>query len=228
LSRACVDYQKLNALTVKDPFLLPQIDDAYQFLQGAKVFSTINVKSGFWQINLTERSIPKTAFATRNGAYKFLVMPFGLCNAPATFQHMMNNILQECLGKYALVYMDNIIIFSKSKSENVTHIKRVFKLLKENDLVVSEKKCKSGQEQLLFLGHIVDGLGINVDDNKINKIKEWSTLSNITQVRGFLNLATYYKQFIKNFSKIVTPLYKLTEGLPKKGGGRTRQPPSKT
>jgi hypothetical protein len=216
-SRACVDYRKLNYLTVKDSFPLPRIDDAYQFLQGARIFSSIDLKSGFWQIKLTERSIPKTAFATRNGEYEFLVMPFGLCNVPATFQHMMNSILKECLGKYALVYMDDIIVFSKTKEEHAAHIKRVFELLKEYDLVVSEKKCKWGQEKLLFLGHVVDGSGINVDDKKIAKIKEWPVPTNITQVRGFLNLAKYYKRFIKNFSKIATPLYKLTQGSLKKG-----------
>jgi hypothetical protein len=216
-SRACVDYRKLNALTVKDSFPLPRIDDAYQFLEGANIFSSIDLKSGFWQVKLTERSIPKTAFAPRNGSYEFLVMPFGLCNAPATFQHMMNNILHECLGKYALVYMDDVIVYSKSKEEHKHHIKRIFELFKQYDLVVSEKKCEWGKESLIFLGHIVNGSGIQVDNKKIEKITSWPVPANITEVRGFLNLSTYYKRFIKNFSKIATPLYKLTEGSPKKG-----------
>ncbi|KAA1131665.1 hypothetical protein PGTUg99_050095 [Puccinia graminis f. sp. tritici] len=168
----------------KSPWSAPIIlvkkpDGSSRFLAGAKIFSSIDLKSGFWQVKLTDRSIPKTAFATRNGAYEFLVMPFGLCNAPATFQHMINNILRECL--------------------------------------VSEKKCTWGQKQLLFLGHIVGGKGINVDDRKIDKITAWPTPTNITEVRGFLNLATYYKRFIKDFSKIATPIYKLTQGSPKKG-----------
>ncbi|PLW20248.1 hypothetical protein PCANC_07422 [Puccinia coronata f. sp. avenae] len=186
-------------------------------VKGAKIFSSIDLKSGFWQVKLTNRSIQKTAFATQNGSYEFLVMPFGLCNAPATFQHMMNSILQECLGKYALVYMDDVIVFSKSVDEHRTHIKRIFELLKKYDLVVSEKKCDWGKNELLFLGHVVNGSGINVNEKKIAKIKDWPTPTNITQVRGFLNLATYYKRFIKFFSKITTPLYKLTEGAPKKG-----------
>jgi hypothetical protein len=107
----------------KDSFPLPQIDDAYQFLEGAKIFSSIDLKSSFWQVKLTDRSIPKTVFLTRKGAYEFLVMPFGLCNAPATFQHMMNNVLHECLRKYALVYMDDVIVFSKSPENYKIHIK---------------------------------------------------------------------------------------------------------
>jgi hypothetical protein len=113
--------------------------------------------------------------------------------------------------------MDAIIVFSKSVEEHKAHIKRIFELLKTYDLVISEKKCKGGKSELLFLGHVVDGRGINVDDNKIEKIKDWPTPENITHVQGFLNLATYYKRFIKKFLKIVTPLYKLTKKAPKKG-----------
>jgi hypothetical protein len=132
---------------------------------------------------------------------------------------MMNNILQECLGKFALVYLNDIIIYSKSVEEHKYHVRKVFELLNKFDLVVSEKKCTWGQRQLLFLGHVVDGKGINVDDKKIEKITAWPTPNNITEVRGFLNLATYYKRFIKDFSKIATPIYKLTQGSPKKGAG---------
>jgi hypothetical protein len=144
-------------------------------------------------------------------------MPFGLCNAPATFQHMMNNVLHKCLGKYALVYMDDVIVFSKSVEDHKQHIKHIFELLKQYNLVVLEKKCEWGKRNLLFLGHVVNGSGINVDNKKIKKITSWPAPCNITEVRGFLNLSMYYKRFIKEFSKIALPLYKLTEGSPKKG-----------
>jgi hypothetical protein len=206
---------------------LPQIDDAYQFLVGAKFFSSVDLKSGFWQVKLLESSVQKTAFATRNGGYEFLVMPFGLCNAPATFQHMMNVILQECLGKFALVYLDDVIIYSKSKEEHMEHVATVFRLLKKFDLVVLAKKCEWGKKELVFLGHVVSGEGIRVESKKIEKILNWLTPINITEVRGFLNLSTYYKRFIKDFSKIATPLYTLTQGSPKKGAsilwGREQQ-----
>ncbi|KAI7934216.1 hypothetical protein MJO29_016466 [Puccinia striiformis f. sp. tritici] len=124
----------------------------------------------------------------------------------------MNSILRECLGKYALVYLDDVIIYSKNMEEHKIHIRRIFELLKENDLVVSEKKCEWGQDKLIFLGHTVNGEGI-----KVENIVDWPTPSNITEVRGFLNLSTYYERFIKDFPKIATPIYQLCQSSPRKG-----------
>lgn len=151
------------------------------------------------------------------GHYQWKVMPFGLCNAPATFQTVMNNILAPYVDKFALVYLDDIIIFSKTEKEHYEHIGKIMEVLSSNKLVVSEKKCKWFKLSLLFLGHIVDGEGIRTNEEKVEKIRNWPTPENITHVRGFLNLCTYYKRFIHGFSSIATPLYKLTQGSPKPG-----------
>jgi hypothetical protein len=206
---------------VKSSYPLPQIDDASQFLKGADIFSSIDLKLGFCQVRLSQDSIPKTAFATRNGSYEFLVMPFGLCNAPATFQEMMNEILREALGKFALVYLEDVIIYSKNPREHEDHLRKIFQMLKKYDLVVSPNKCVWGKSDLIFLGHLVSGDGIRVKQKKVDKILNWPVPKDITKVRGFLNLATYYKWFIKDFSKIATPLYRLTEGSPQRCSGIT-------
>lgn len=159
----------------------------------------------------------KTAFTCRFGHFQWKVMPFGLCNAPATFQTVMNNLLAPFIDKFALVYLDDVIIFSKTEEEHREHIGKVMNLLSENKLVVSEKKCNWFQTSLLFLGHIVDGAGMRTNPEKVKKITDWPTPENITHVRGFLNLCTYYKRFIQGFSSIASPIYKLTEGSPKPG-----------
>lgn len=216
-TRVCVDYRALNKVTRKNAYPLPKIDETYQFLSGSKVFSTVDLKSGFWQTQMADEDKEKTAFTCRQGHFQWRVMPFGLCNAPATFQEMMNDILKYIIDKFALVYLDNVIIYPKSEEEHKAHIKTLFDILKKDGLVVSEKKCQCGRSSLLFLGHIMDGDGIKTNPEKISKIVEWPTPENISHVRGFLNLCTYYKRFITKFSTIASPLYKLTEGSPKPG-----------
>lgn len=196
---------------------LPRIDDAYQFLTGAKFFSTIDLKSGFWQIQMDEEDKQKTAFTCRLGHFQWKVMPFGLCNAPATFQNAMNDILRPVIDKCALVYLDDVIIFSPTKEQHREDVKKVMLLLNKQKLTVSQRKCKWGKSLLVFLGHTVDGNGIATNPDKISKIVEWPIPTNITEVRGFLNLCTYYKRFIKSFSTIASPIYKLTEASPKPG-----------
>lgn len=149
-TRVCVDYRGLNSVTKKNAYPLPRIDDAYQFLCGANYFSTLDLKSGFWKIPMEDSDKCKTAFTCRMGHYQWKVMPFGLCNAPATFQTVMNNILAPYVDKFALVYLDDIIIFSKTEKEHYEHIGKIMEVLSSNKLVVSEKKCKWFKSSLLF------------------------------------------------------------------------------
>lgn len=216
-TRVCVDYRGLNAVTTKNAYPLPRIDDAYQFLSESKFFSTLDLKSGFWKIPMEDQDKSKTAFTCRLGHFQWRLMPFGLCNAPSTFQTVMNNILAPYIDKFSLVYLDDVIIFPKTKEEHLEHIGKIMEILSKNKLVVSEKKCNWFQTSLLFLGHIVDGSGIRKNPEKVKKITDWLTQENITHVRGFLNLCTYYKRFIQGFSTIASPIYKLTEGSPKPG-----------
>lgn len=159
----------------------------------------------------------KTAFTCRSGHFQWKVMPFGLCNAPATFQNAMNDILRPVIDKCALVYLDDVIIYSPTKDQHRENVKEVMELLNKQKLIVSKRKCKWGKTSLIFLGHTVNGDGIATNPDKISKIIEWPVPSNITEVQGFLNLCTYYKRFIKSFSSIASPIYKLTEGSPKPG-----------
>lgn len=216
-TRVCVDYRGLNAVTKKNAYPLPRIDDAYQFLSKSKFFSTLDLKSGFWQIQMEESDKSKTSFTCQYGHFQWKVMPFGLCNAPATFQTVMNGILAPFVDKFALVYLDDVIIYSNTEEEHQEHIRKVMSALAKHKLIVSEKKCNWFQKSLLFLGHIVDGDGIRTNPSKVDKIVNWPTPENITHVRGFLNLCTYYKRFIQGFSSIASPIYKLTQGSPKPG-----------
>lgn len=159
----------------------------------------------------------KTAFTCRLGHFQWKVMPFGLCNAPATFQNAMNDILRPVIDVCALVYLDDVITYSPTRQQHREDVKKVMTLLNEQKLTVSQRKCKWGQSSLIFLGHRVDGDGISTNPEKICKIVKWPIPGNITEVRGFLNLCTYYKRFIKSFSTIASPLYNLTEGSPKPG-----------
>src|SRR5215469_677918 len=175
-------------------------------LQGASIFSLIDLKSGYHQIRIAEEDIYKTAFRTRYGHFEFLVMPFGLTNAPATFQTLVNNIFQPYLDKFLLVYIDDILIFSKSTEEHLKHLEEVLKKLEEHQLYARLSKCEFLQKELDYLGFIVGEEGIKTQPRKIKAIQEWPIPETQTQLRGFLGLANYYRRFIKNFSRTAAPL----------------------
>ena len=215
--RICVDYRKLNAATKKNAYPLPFIADCYQRLSGARHFSLFDLKSGYWQVPIAPDDRAKTAFTCRQGHFQFKVMPFGLCNAPATFQGMMNEILREYIDDFVLVYLDDIIVFSRDEEAHERHIQLVLSRLAKHDLVLSESKCHWAASEVEYLGHIVSGNGVRVNPNKVTSIVNWPTPDNITQVRGFLNLAGYYRRFITGFAKIASPMYDLLQGSPRKG-----------
>ncbi|GJS41928.1 putative reverse transcriptase domain-containing protein [Tanacetum coccineum] len=207
----CIDYRELNKLMVKNRYLLPKIDDLFDQLQGSSVYSKIDLRSGYHQLRVREEDIPKTAFRTRYGHYDFQVMPFGLINAPVVFMDLMNWVCKPYLDKFVIVFIDDILIYSKNKEEHEEHLKLILELLKKEELYAKFSKCEFWIPKLQFLGHMIDSKGIHVDYAKIESIKDWASPKNATEIRQFLGLAGYYRRFIKGFSKFAKPMTKLTQ-----------------
>ena len=209
--RMCIDYRELNKLTVKNRYPLPRIDDLFDQLQGASFFSKIDLRSGYHQLRVHDDDIPKTAFRTRYGHYEFLVMPFGLTNAPAVFMDLMNRVCRPYLDKFVIVFIDDILIYSKNKQEHEQHLITILQLLRNENLYAKFSKCEFWLRQVQFLGHVVNEEGIHVDPAKVEAVKKWEAPRTPTEVRSFLGLAGYYRRFIENFSKIALPLTQLTQ-----------------
>ncbi|GJR33062.1 putative reverse transcriptase domain-containing protein [Tanacetum coccineum] len=209
--RMCIDYRELNKLTVKNRYPLPRIDDLFDQLQGSSVYSKIDLRSGYHQLRVREEDIPKTAFRTRYGHYEFQVMPFGLTNAPAVFMDLMNRVCKPYLDKFVIVFIDDILIYSKNKQEHEEHLKQILELLKKEELYAKFSKCEFWISKVQFLGHVIDSEGIHVDPAKIESIKDWTSPKSPTEIRQFLGLAGYYRRFIEGFSKIAKPMTKLTQ-----------------
>jgi hypothetical protein len=207
--RLCVDYQKLNAVTKKDCYPLPRIDDMLETLSGAQWFSSLDLASGFWQVELDSKDSEKSTFITRFGTYEFVVMPFGLCNAPATFQRLMDTVLRDILWQFVVVYIDDINVGSKTFEEHLEHLEQVFLRLKKAGLKLSPEKCFFFKQELPFLGHVVSRSGIQTDPEKLRTIRDFPIPKDLTQLRGFIALASYYRKFVKNFSSIAEPLNRL-------------------
>ncbi|GJU69346.1 putative reverse transcriptase domain-containing protein [Tanacetum coccineum] len=208
--RMCIDYQELNKLTVKNRYPLPRIDDLFDQLQGSSVYSKIDLRSGYHQLRVREEDIPKTAFRTRYGHYEFQVMPFGLTNAPAVFMDLMNRVCKPYLDKFVIVFIDDILIYSKNKQEHEEHLKLILELLKKEELYAKFSKCEFWIPKVQFLGHVIDSQDIHVDPAKIESIIDWAPPKSPTDICQFLGLAGYYRRFIKGFSKIAKPMTKLT------------------
>jgi hypothetical protein len=213
-SRMVIDYRLLNAMTVKNRYPLPRIDELMDRLQGAKVFSKIDLASGYHQIKVAECDQHKTAFRTRFGHYEFKVLPFGLTSAPATFMRLMNDTLMPYLDQFVIVYLDDICVYSKTPEEHLDHLRKVLTLLQQEKLIGKLSKCEFGISSMEFLGHIVSDQGIATDPEKIKSVQDWPTPQNATDVMRFLGLANFYRRFVKDFSKIAAPLTSLTGNVP--------------
>ncbi|KAH9722972.1 Endonuclease [Citrus sinensis] len=209
--RLCIDYRQLNIITVKNKYPLPRIDDLFDQLRGAAVFSKIDLRSGYHQLKIRSEDVSKTAFRTCYRHYEFLVMPFGLINAPAVFMDLMNRIFQPYLDQFVIVFIDDILIYSKSKEEHETHLRIVLETLRVKKLYGKFKKCEFWLDRVMFLGHIVTNDGISADPAKVEVIVNWERPSSVTEVRSFLGLAGYYRRFVKEFSSIAAPLTNLTK-----------------
>jgi hypothetical protein len=207
--RICVDYRPLNEVTIKNKYPLPRIDILFDQLTRARVFSKIDLRSGYHQIRIRREDIPKTAFTTRYRLFEYLVMSFGLTNAPAHFTYLMNSVFMPELDKFVVVFMDDILIYSKNEEEHAQHLRVVLTRLREHQLYAKFSKCAFWLKEIQFLGHVLSADGIAVDPSKIKDILEWKPPTTVHQVRSFLGLAGYYRRFILDFSKLVKPITSL-------------------
>jgi len=209
--RFCVDYRKLNAVSIKDSYPLPRIDDSLDALAGAKCFSTLDLASGYWQVGMTEEAQQKSAFVTQSGLYQFKCMPFGLCNAPSTFERLMEQVLAGLQWQICLVYLDDVIVYSQNFAEHVERLEVILRKISGAGLRLKPKKCHLFCEKVIYLGHEVSANGIATDPEKVKAVQNWGVPKNLTDVRSFLGLCSYYRRFIPKFSTIAKPLTRLTE-----------------
>nr|GEX03991.1 putative reverse transcriptase domain-containing protein [Tanacetum cinerariifolium] len=207
----CIDYRELNKLTVKNRYPLPRIDDLFDQLQGSSVYSKIDLRSRYHQLRIKEEDIPIIAFRTRYGYFEFQVMPFRLTNAPDVFMDLMNRVCKPYLDNFVIVFIDDILVYSKDEEEHEKHLTIILELLKKKRLYAKFSKCAFWLDSIQFLGHMIDHNGVLVDPTKIEAIRNWVAPTMPTEVRQFLGLACYYRRFIEGFSMISKPLTKLTQ-----------------
>jgi transposase InsO family protein len=207
--RMCIDYRALNAITKRNGYPLPRIQECLDRLAKARYLTKIDLTSGYWQVQIDPVDVPKTAFNTRFGKFEFIAMPFGLSNAPATFQTLMNSILQPFLDKFVMVYLDDILIYSETIDDHRNHVEAVLQALSDNKLIAKPSKCMFAVTELEFCGHVVGNGVLRPCRDKLAVIRDWPRPSNVHEVRQFLGLASYYRRFVKGFAAIAGPLFEL-------------------
>nr|GEU78719.1 putative reverse transcriptase domain-containing protein [Tanacetum cinerariifolium] len=206
--RMCIDYQELNKLMIKNRYPLSRINDLFDQLQGETYFLKIDLQSGYHQLRVREEDVPKMAFRTRYRHYEFLVMPFWLINAPAMFMDLMNRVYKPHMDKFVIVFIDDILIYPRSKAKHEQHLNTILSLLKDQKLYAKLSKCKFSLREVKFLGHVFNEKGIHVNPAKIEASKKWESSKAPTKIHQFLGLADHYQRFIKDFSKITKRLTK--------------------
>jgi hypothetical protein len=207
----CVDYRSLNEVTNKNKYPLPWIEDLFDQMKGASMFSKIDLRLGYHQLKIREIDIPKTTFHTWYGLYEYTVMSFGLTNAPAYFMYLMNKVIMEYLDKFVVVFIDDILIFSKTVEEHEEHLRLVLEKLRSNQLYAKFSKCEFWLIEVTFLGHVISAGRVSVDPGKVKDVLNWMPPTTASEIWSFLGLAGDYRQFIKDFSKIAKPMTKLLE-----------------
>ena len=220
--RLCVDYRKLNAITKKNAYPLPRMEDALERLGGSKYFTVLDLISGFYQIEVDEKDREKTAFVTPDGLYEFNRLPMGLCNAPSTFQYLMDVVLSNLKWTMVLVYLDDLIVFAKTFEEHQRRLRIVLDRLREANLKLKISKCHFGEDKIRYLGHIVSENGLEVDPEKITAVVKFPVPKTQTDVRSFVNMCGYYRKFVKNFGRIAAPLNKLLKKPEKESKGKVK------
>jgi hypothetical protein len=209
--RMCVDCRAINNITLRYRHPIPRLDDMLDELSGAFIFTKIDLRSGYHQILMKEGDEWKTAFKIKFGLYEWLVMPFGLTNAPSSFMRLMNHVLRTFVGKFVVVYFDDILIYNKSLDEHVEHIWYVLAVLREQKLYANLEKCTFCTDKVVFLGFVISGQGVEVDEQKVKVVRDWMPPQNVSQVRSFLGLAGFYRCFVKDFSTVASPINELTK-----------------
>ena len=213
--RFCIDFRKLNSRTIRDAYTLPRIDDTIDTLIGAKYFSKLDLRSGYWQVEIREEDKHKTAFTVGNlGFYECNRMAFGLTNAPATFQRLMERTMGDLNLRECLIFLDDILIFSQNFEDHLERLERVLSKLKEHGLKLKPSKCEFFKTSVTYLGHVVSQSGVKTDPDKIQALASWPEPKNIEELRSFLGFTGYYRRFIKDYARIVKPLNDLLVGHP--------------
>jgi len=209
--RMCIDCRAINNITIKYRHPIPRLDDLLDKLHGATIFSKIDLKSGYNQIRIKEGDEWKTSFKTKFGLYEWIVMPFGLTNAPSTFMRLMHHVLRPYLGKFVVVYFDDKLIYSMSREDHLQHLRDVLSTLRKQSLFANMEKCVFGMDYVIFLGFKISKHGVHVDQEKVMAIKDWPTPRNVSELRSFHGLASFYRRFVPNFSTVAAPLNELVK-----------------
>ena len=199
--RMCVDYRALNKVTIKNKYPIPLAAELFDQLCKAEYFTKLDLRSGYWQVRVAEGDEAKTTCVTRYGSFEFLVMSFGLTNAPATFCNLMNDVLFDFLDSFVVVYLDDIVIYSPTLEDHVVHLKKVFDKLRQNQLYVKKEQYEFAQTEIKFLGHLISKSQIWMDGAKVAAIRDWPAPTKVIELQSFLGLANYYRRFIMGYSK---------------------------
>jgi hypothetical protein len=206
--RLCIDYRQLNKMTIKKKYPLPRINDLFDQVGGAKIFSKLDLRSGYHRVRIKDEDINKN-FQTRYGHYEFVVIPFRITNAPAMSICLMNNIYNQYLDKFVVVFIDNILVYSKTEEEHEEHLRITLQMLRKHKLYAKFDKCEFYQKEIQYLGHVISAEGIFVDSEKIKSIMEWRVPKDVVDIRSFMEITGYYCRFIEGFSKIAYPITSL-------------------
>ena len=208
--RLCINYRRLNRVTIKNRYPLLRIDDLFDQLRGARVYLKVDLRNGYHRLRVREVDIPKIEFQTQYGHFEFIIIPFGLTNAPAAFMDLMHRVFQPYLDQFVVVFIDDVLIYSKLEDEHEGHLRIVLQTLRDHQLYAKFTKCEFWIIKVRFLGHVVSASSVSVDLEKVEAVMSWERPKSVFEIRSFLGLAEYYRRFIKDLSQLAAPMTRLT------------------